>query len=199
MEIDALKEVGNVGIGHAATALSKMLGKKVDINLPQTKFIPVLKFSENAGGPENIVIGLILETTGGIKGQSIFLFDEKDALRLTDLMMMQEPGTSKKFDEMNESAFSEMGNIVVGAYLSSLADMLNTTIYPGLPNLANDMVQAVLDSTLAKLSERGETLLSVKTKLIVEGDEINGIFFLIFEEESLKIVLDKLNETMGLK
>lgn len=198
MEIDALKEVGNVGIGNAATALSKMLNKKVEIFLPITKFVPITKFSEEAGGSENVVISLYLEITGGIQGETIFLFPMKGALELVDLMMFQEPGTLKEMDEMAESAFKEMANIFVGAYLSGLAKMMNTKIYPGIPKVANDMVQAVLDQVLSNLSKSANEILTVKTQINIDGYDIDGLYFMLFEDASLRVVLQKLKEAYGL-
>ncbi|MFW6311599.1 MAG: chemotaxis protein CheC [Nanoarchaeota archaeon] len=197
MEYDALKEVGNVGVGNAATALSKMLNKKVDIFLPDTQFVPLDKFADQVGGKENIVISLYLEITGGIKGETIFLFPSKGALALVDLMMFQEPGTTKEMDEMAESAFKEMANIFVGAYLNALANMMKIKIFPGVPNIANDMAQAVLDAVLIKISQKADEVLSVKTKINVEGYDIDGSYMMLFENDSLKIVIDKLKEQYG--
>jgi chemotaxis protein CheC len=197
MEYDALREVGNVGVGNAATALSKMLSKKVDIYLPKTKFVPINEFAKEVGGTESIVISLYLEVTGGMSGETVFLFPLKGALALVDLMMFQEPGTLKEMDEMAESAFKEMANIFVGAYLNALANMLKIKIFPGVPQIANDMAQSVLDAVLIKLAESADDILSVQTKINIEGFNIDGIYIMLFENESLKMVVAKLKELYG--
>jgi chemotaxis protein CheC len=197
MEYDALREVGNVGVGNAATALSKMLNKKVDIFLPKTKFIPIEKFGEEVGGAESMVVSLFLEITGGIKGETIFLFPKQGALNLVDLMMFQEPGTLKQMDEMAVSAFKEMSNIFVGAYLNALANMMKIKIFPGVPSIANDMAQAVLDVVLIKLAEKVDEILVVKTQINVEGFNIDGMYFMLFEDDSLKLVIQKLKDIYG--
>lgn len=198
LEYDSLREVGNIGVGNAATALSKLLNKKVDIDIPNTKFVPLTKFADELGGKESLVISLYLEITGGIKGETVFLFSKEGALSLVDLMMFQPIGTLKEMDEMAESAFKEMANIFVGAYLNGLAKLLQVKIYPGLPQVANDMAQSVLDSIIIKLSQSADEVLAVRTKINLEGYKIDGTYFMLFEDESLRIVLAKLKEVYGL-
>ncbi|MFW5746791.1 MAG: chemotaxis protein CheC [Nanoarchaeota archaeon] len=199
LEFDSLKEVGNVGVGNAATALSKMLNMKVDINIPETKFIPLRDFSRELGGPENIVVSLYLKMQGELTGECIFVFNQEGAFELIDMIMMQEPGTTTEFGEMEESAFKEMSNIFVGAYLSSLGDMLSLRLMPSVPHAAQDMAQAIIDFILAKLSRSAEDVLCVNTAINIEGHDINGRFLMVFEDESLNKVVDVLHDRFGVE
>jgi len=198
-EFDALREVGNIGVGNATTALSKILGKKIAINIPETKFVKIEKFSNELGGAENIVMSLYLSFSGDLSGQCLFAFEEKDALEIVDLMMGQNVGTSKKFGSMEESAFMEMSNIFTGAYLSALANMLSMRIMPSVPNIANDMVQSVADLMLIKISRAADELLCVKAKILVDGHNINGKFIILFDDASLDKVLKYLRTEYGLE
>lgn len=197
MEYDTLREVGNVGIGNAATALSKLLNKKISINLPETKFVPLEKFSDEIGGAERIVVSLYLQITGDLTGECIFLFPKEGAMDLIDLMMGNEPGTTKIMEEMEESAFKEMSNIFVGSYVNSLAKMMSMKIFPSVPHATTDMAQAIIDFMLIKLARNADTLLCVKTAIDIEGHDINGQFIMIFENESLQKLLDGLKEKYG--
>ncbi len=199
MEIDALKEAGNVGVGNAATALSKMLNKQIGINLPDTKFVPLEKFGEEIGGPEKIVVSLYLQITGDLAGECIFLFSKEGAMELIDLIMMKQPGETKVIEEMEESAFKEMSNIFVGAYLNALAKMLSMKLFPSVPHVATDMAQSIVDFMLIKLAKSADNLLCVKTAIDIEGHNIDGQFIIIFEEESLKIIVDKLHKMYGME
>jgi chemotaxis protein CheC len=100
---------------------------------------------------------------------------------------------------MSESAFMEMSNIFGGAYLSSLANMLSMKIFPSVPNIANDMVQAVSDLVLIKIARVADELLCVKAKIVVDGHNINGEYIILFDDDSLRKVLDVLHQSYGLQ
>ena len=190
MEIDALKEAGNVGVGNAATALSKMLNMKIGINLPETKLVPIEKFADEIGGAEKIVVSLYLQVTGDLLGECIFLFSKKGAMELVDLLMMKKIGETKVLDEMDISAVKEMTNIFVGAYISSIAQMLSIKLFPSIPNIATDMAQAIIDFMLVRLAKQADSVLYVKTAIQIEGYNIDGQFIMLFENESYKKMVD---------
>lgn len=193
-QMDAFRELGNVGVGNAATSLSKLINKKVEIDIPETKLIPLERFSEEVGGAELIVVCTYLKVTGDFYGQALLLFSEKSSLEMADLMMGKEKGTTQKMSEEDMSSFTEMANIIVGSYLNSIANMLNLSIFPQPPLTANDMAQAVLDAILAKIGKRGDKLLSIKTSMDIEGNNIDGTFIMLFEKDSLDLMIKKLNE-----
>lgn len=197
MEKDALKEVGNVGTGNAATALSKLLNKHVEIIIPETKFIPIKQFAQELGGPETIVVSTYLEIFGGLSGEAIFIFPVKSAEKVVDVMMNQPVGTSKIMDEMSESAFKEMSNIFTGAYITSLGDMMQTKLLPSVPHITTDMLQSVMDFMLAKVSNYSDTILSIKTKIEIKDIEIEGNFVILFDIVSINKLLHILKEMYG--
>ena len=197
MEKDALKEVGNVGTGNAATALSKLLNKHVEIIIPETKFVPIKEFAKELGGPERIVVSTYLEIFGGLNGESLFIFPVKSAEKIVDIMMNQEVGTAKIMDEMAQSAFKEMSNIFTGAYITSLADMMQIKLFPTVPHITTDMLQSVLDFMLARVANYSDTILSIKTKIEIKDIEIEGHFIILFDIVSINKVLKTLKEMYG--
>jgi chemotaxis protein CheC len=196
-ELDALRECGNVGIGNAVTALSKMINKRIEIDIPVTKFVGLNKFSNELGGAEKIVSGIYLDITGDLDGQAIFVFPEKDAISLIDLIYGNKIGTTKSIGEMEESAIKEMANIVVGAYLNSIADMAGMKIFPSIPYTATDMAQSIIDLVLIKQAQYSDQILIVKEKINIEGQNIDGTFIMVFTQESLKKLLNSLHEKYG--
>ena len=168
MESDALNECANVGIGNAATALSKLLQKKIEIDIPKTRFIPLEKFSESIGGAEKIVSGIYLGLEGDLRGDVIFLFPQKDAKELINLIFGKEDSTGNDLtiNELEESGFKEMSNIVTGSYLNALANMLDLKIFPGVPSAATDMAQALVDSILIQIGEHSDNILYVTYGLL---------------------------------
>ncbi len=196
-EMDAVREVGNVGVGNAATALSKMISKTVDINIPETSFVPIKNFAEIAGGRETIVNCIYVNITGDLGGEALLFFKEESTKRFVDLLLGKQPGETKELGEIEISSFSEMANIVVGSYLNSMADMLQLKIMPNPPQTAYDMLQSVIDSILINLSKSADEILYLKTNIKIEEENIEGSMIILFQEESLKRLLTKLKELYG--
>jgi chemotaxis protein CheC len=111
--------------------------------------------------------------------------------------MGNEIGKTQAMGEMELSAFAEMSNIVVGAYLSSLANMLSFSVMPSPPKTAYDMLQSVIDVILARLSRSADEILYIKTHISIGDEKIEGSMIVMFNEDSLKKVLNKLKELYG--
>ena len=197
-ELDAIKEVGNMGVGNAATALSKMLNKKVEIRLNDTKFIPIEDFANEMGGAERIVVTSYMQITSDMKGEALFLFSRESALQMVDLVMERDVGTTKIIDSMEESAFKEMSNIFTGSYLNSMSKMFEMKLIHSVPHIAVDMTQAVIDFVLIRLATKAEKVLTIHTTIDIEDHDINGIFIILFEESSLKKMVDILHNKYGI-
>ncbi|MFW5990647.1 MAG: chemotaxis protein CheC [Candidatus Nanoarchaeia archaeon] len=195
MELDAIKEVGNIGAGNAAVSLSKILNKKIEMDVPEADFIPLNNFAEKFGGPERIVMSIYSPIVGELTGETLFIFSRDCAMGLVDLMMGNEIGHTKIMDELSESAFKEMANIFIGSYLNAISDMINLKIMPGVPVVATDMVQAILDSLLMRMGEYADKVLCNKAKISIEGHPIKGDFIFIFDLETMKVLLNKMHNS----
>jgi chemotaxis protein CheC len=190
-EKDALKEVGNMGIGHAATALSKMINKKIDISLPN---IRIIRTNQAFDRYENEILASEMEITGDLEGTSIMLFPKQTGLQLIDKLYMRAPGETKTVDEDAKSAFNETANVIGGAYLNSLARFLSIKLFPKPPIFYEGTVKdlrANLENT------DFFSIVSIDTELKTDAEEINGSFLLIFSEESLGKLLESLKKTVG--
>jgi chemotaxis protein CheC len=199
MEFDALRELGNIGSGHIATSLSKLLNKDVDINIPDTRFVDLEEFSQYLGGPEKIISAMYLQITGDLRGEAMFIFPEKGALQLIDLMLEVPAGTTKALDEdtLGKSAFSELSNILTGTFLNSMSKMLDVKILPSVPHIATDMTQSIIDMLIVRVGAYADSILSVGTKINVMGYDIDGHFMMLFDSESLLKMLDRLHDNDG--
>jgi chemotaxis protein CheC len=198
MEFDALKEVGNVGVGNAATALSKFLDKKIDIDLPDTRFVHFSRLAEEMGGAERIVTGVYLQLVGDLSGEAIFIFEQEGAFELVDLITGNKIGNTKSMTTFNESAFKEMTNIFTGAYLASLSKMLDLTILQSIPHMGADMTQSIIDFILIRFSEHADDILMIKTGIDIQGHNINGSFMLVFDPTSLNKIISVLKSKYGI-
>ena len=196
MELDALKEVANIGAGNAATALSNMVNKKIDIEVPDVKYIKIESVPDLIGGIEEIAIGTYFGIEGDLKGNNLILFRESTAYRLVD-MLMGSTGTNK-LDEMGESAVKEVGNILTGAYLNAIADFLELKLIPTVPYLCHDMAGAMLNQILAEQSQYSDLVLVTGTNLKVENEKFKSHFIIIFDPGSMKKTIKIIRKKMGI-
>lgn len=189
--IDVLKEIGNIGAGNAATSLAKMLNKKVDMEVPQVKILEFADVPKLIGGEENLVTGVYFNLEGDLTGSFLFLLDEESALGLLNLMM---PMEFKEFDEMSNSALMEVGNILSGAYISSLAALTNLNISISVPSLSYDMAGAILSVPAIQFGMVSDQVLIVENEFFDDDldDMISGYFLLVPDLESYDVLLKSL-------
>jgi chemotaxis protein CheC len=189
--IDVLKEIGNIGAGNAATSLAKMLNKKVDMEVPQVKILEFADVPKLIGGEESLVTGVYFNLEGDLTGSFLFLLDEESALGLLNLMM---PMEFKEFDEMSNSALMEVGNILSGAYISSLAALTNLNISISVPSISYDMAGAILSVPAIQFGMVSDQVLIVENEFFDDDKEdmISGYFLLVPDLESYDVLLKSL-------
>lgn len=194
LQMDALREIGNIGAGNAATALAQMVGSKIDMNVPTVKIVPFTEVPDMIGGADRHVAGLYLTVEGQAPCTILFVLPIQQAALLVGMLMgNMNPDTSKTdFDEIETSAMMELGNILSATYLNALAMFTGLPFIPSTPALGIDMAGAVLDAILAQFGEIADHVLMLETEFEREGSEVVGDFFLLPEPESLETILTAL-------
>ncbi|WP_219836681.1 chemotaxis protein CheC [Paenibacillus sp. R14(2021)] len=191
-KLDVLKEVGNIGAGNAATALSRLLDKPVDMNVPTVSLIPFEQVADRVGGFEQVVIAVFLRVEGDAPGNMFFLIEEDSAKKLLRNLLALD-GSDEGYSEMEYSALAEIGNILAGSYLSSLADFTQLYLSPTVPSIAIDMAGAILSYGLVQYGEMGDSALLIDTTFLEGREELAGHFFLIPDPDSF----DKIFSALG--
>jgi len=193
IQIDVLREIGNIGSGNAATALAKMLNRKIDMAVPQVKILEFKDVSETLGGAEIPVVGIILKVTGDLTGYIMFILQQNNAGMLVNMLMGRPiEQVCELIDEMEISALKEIGNILAGAYLSALSTLTNLRILPSVPDLAIDMAGAILSVPAIEFSKVGDTVLYIETEFLEGDDRVVGDFLLIPDVETYDTLLKAL-------
>jgi chemotaxis protein CheC len=172
-QLDALGELANIGSGTAAGALSTMLGRPVDVSVPDARALPLAEAVDAAGPPEEPVTAIALPVLGDLEGIVLMLFTQRDADGLCALFGV-EAGS-----EMGLSALNEVGNILGASYLGALATTTGLALEPGPPQAAQDMLGAVVSSVLAASAATTEIALMLDSSLTVEGEGSSLSFMLV--------------------
>ena len=185
VKLDFLKELANIGTGHATTALSQMLsGRLFQLVVPEAQMLPFSEAAVYIGGPEQVVVGIFVVVSGDVKGHMAFLIPLDSALVLVRLLTGDESG---EINEMAHSALQELGNIMITSYLNALSKMTHLLMAPSVPGVAIDMAGAVWESVLAGAEVKNEVTV-IRTEFFADGEAIEGnIIFLPDDEDFRKI------------
>ncbi|MET3288515.1 UNVERIFIED_CONTAM: chemotaxis protein CheC [Brevibacillus sp. OAP136] len=185
-QLDVLREIGNIGAGHAAPALSKLIQKEVDMKVPQVKVITFDEIADFVGGMEAVVVTVFLRVEGDCPGSMFFIVDLQSARNLLKELLGMEVSDDYGLTDMEASALHEIGNILIGSYLSSLADFTRLNLQPSVPALAIDMAGAVLSYGLIELGRSGDFALTINTSFFEGNNQVKGHFFLIPDPDSFE-------------
>lgn len=189
-EKDALKEVGNIGIGHATTSLAKMVNQRVEITLPDLKLIPLIKLPGLIKN-ESPMIGIIQELRDDYNG-FILLLLSKDSSKFLVKMVLGEAKETDTFDEMEESVLKEVGNIMNGTYISALSNFLGIRISLSPPSHVYDMGDAIINQLVGVMSQEVDNILYLSTEFIILSEKVNGKMFVITDSISISRMLDSI-------
>lgn len=189
LQLDALREIGNIGAGNSATALSQIINKKIDMNVPKVAFVPIENVPDLVGGADTIVVGIFLRVYGKAPSNILFLMPQKSAFYLVDTLLGKPKGTTQSLDAMDESALKEIGNILSGAYLNAFFNFTHISMLPSIPAMAMDMAGAILNVVLIQLGQMGDQAMVIETEFLSEEEGINGHFFLVPDPGSLSTLI----------
>lgn len=191
-QLDALREVANIGAGHAATALSQMTDQRIMISVPQLSIASIDDMPNQIAEPEEPVAAVLMKMEGDLTGLTLLVFPHPIAMRIAGLMMRR-PVTT--LGVIEESAIKEAGNILSAAYLNALADFLKMTLLPSPPSLAIDMSDAVLSSTFVASAHGSMQVVCVESEfqLLEENERLRGFFLLLPDPASLRRILDAIH------
>jgi chemotaxis protein CheC len=186
LQLDALRELANIGSGNAATALSGLLGRPIDVSVPSAVALPLADAVDAAGPADAVVTGVVLPVFGDMEAMVLLLFSPEDADELTGLLGC-EPGS-----EVALSALGEIGNILGSSYIGALAMMVGFTLEPRPPATATDMLGAIVASVLVAEAHTTDLALLLDSNLIVEGSECSFQFMLVPSAEGVAELLTRL-------
>lgn len=142
LQLDAMRELANIGSGNAATALATMLGREVELSVPRALALPLADAIDAVGPPEEVVAAVILSISGDLDALVLLLFPRDDAAALCTLLGV-EAGT-----EVGDSALAEIGNILGTSYINALASMAAIALEPTPPTVVTDLLGAIVASSL---------------------------------------------------
>ena len=187
LQKDALKEVGNIGAGHAATALSQLLNTTIKLSEPSIDVIKFRDLSTRVGYENRIVAALHMYVRGEAPGQMVVLFDRENALEFVNVLIKRIIGDIQIFDSIVDSTLKELGNIIAGSYLTALISLTGINLLPSVPTLSYGTIQAAFRTLMSILPDQDVFL--IESAFLDKGMTVSGQFILIPETGSLEPLL----------
>lgn len=190
--IDILREIGNIGAGNAATALAKMLNKKIEMSVPKVNILGFKEIPDILGRGDIPVVGILISIEGDLTGNIIFVLTQESARILVNILMGRQEMSvpeDEKFDEIEISALKEVGNILSSSYLTAISTLTNLKVLAGIPDLCIDMAGAILSVPAIGFGSIGESVLYIETQFFDGVDRVVGEFFLVPSADCYEILL----------
>ncbi|GAC1393737.1 MAG: chemotaxis protein CheC [Vulcanimicrobiaceae bacterium] len=187
LQKDALREVGNIGAGHSATALSLLLDTKVNLTTPHVEVVKFRELADRMHYGERTVAVLHMHVRGAAPGRIVVLFDRKQAQDFVDAFIKRLIGDIKMFDSIKDSTLMELGNIIAGSYLTAIIELTGVDLILSVPTLAYGTV----DEALQKLMtiDPNQDVFLIENSFLDKDKEISGQFLLIPETGSITPLL----------
>jgi len=192
-EKDILAEIGNMCAGNASTALAQILGRRIELELPNVEIVNINRLHSHLKvDPEEPIIGIHMHIWGGARGSALMIFPRKDSFLLIDLLIGPLQENPSSLTEIGISALKEVGNIVIGSYLSALSAFTGISAFPSTVTLTSGATRSLVALAFYNLdrSECEETIL-VEACFREKKRALTGNFFIIFDAESIKLILKK--------
>lgn len=192
LELDTLREVGSIGTGNAATALSSLIGQPVRIQLPEVRIMGYNEAIEWIGGPEEITAGVLVGMSGQITGIMLSV----QQLEFVNLVLENMMGTSVKdyreLGEIERSALVEVGNIMISTFISALSSLAGVQISLTVPAFTVDMQGAIMTVPMAAYGGQSDYIMTIGGNFVCQGKEVPCRLLLSPDIRSLNVLLRRL-------
>ncbi len=193
-QLDGLREIANIGAGHAATALSQMVNDRVMVSVPEIQVVHLEDVPELLGDPNEIVSAVMMKLLGDVTGRTVQIFPAQTASALVgSLTGRSSISFPDEFGELEQSALKEVSNILVGAYINALSEFMGMMLIMSVPALAIDTAAAVLTTSYLNFGSESDYVFAINTHLTMGSTaDFRAYFLLLPDDASLKGMLQAL-------
>ncbi len=192
LQMDALRETGNIGAGHAATALSQLTDHRIEIDIPTLEIVEVGEVPSVLGGPETLAGAVYTRLLGDLSGGMLFVAPRASSLALVDLMRSRPIGVAKSFGAEEEAIVTHVSQILVSAYLAAVGRLADLSVLPSKPSFALDMVGAILESVTTEVGLTAQTAMLQRTRFFSMEEMVDAYLFFMPNPDGLEVLLARL-------
>ena len=197
LELDTIREMGSIGMGNAATALSSMLGCEVRIDLPEVRIMGYNEAIDWIGGPEVITAGVLVHMSGELNGIMLSVQQMEFVNLVLERMVGQTVESYEDLTELDSSALVEVGNIMISTFINALCNLADISTRLTVPAFGVDMQGAILAVPMAEFGGQSDYIMTIGANFICGGREVPSRLLLSPDIRSLNFLLKKLGVLDG--
>ncbi|MCI8599436.1 MAG: chemotaxis protein CheC [Lachnospiraceae bacterium] len=190
--LDVFREIGSIGIGNAATALSQVLGTQVHMKLPKVSIEGYNEAIHCLGNPEEIVAAVLVEMDGDMKGIMLYMLKMDFINAILARLVNKYIDDFNQIDELSSSALEETGNIIISSYINAITKLANIEIHLSVPSVAVNMLGGILSVPIAMFGCTSDKLMMIQGEFLIGDTQLQGDLLLLPDIESLNFLLEKL-------
>lgn len=193
LEMSAIREVANIGLGHATTAIANIMGAKFDMHIPNVETVALERVPEMIGDPSEVAVGVLMPIDGDLRGHIAFFFPWKSAQVIWKTLIGTSPEDPSMVDELGYSVMLELGNMINSAYMNAIADMAFLRMHATPPMVSIDLTSSIASSIVAEAELEDVIALVVETKIVgLDQEDVEGYFLCIPTAGGLHYLLNQL-------
>lgn len=197
LELDTLREIGSIGSGNAATALSDLIGQQIRIRSPEVRIMGYNEAIDWIGGPEKITAGVMVKLGGQINGIMLSVQQLDFANLVLKSMLGKTVNDYAELEDMEKSVLIEVGNIMISTFINALSSLADVNIEVTVPAFTVDMQGAILTVPMAEYGGQSDYLMTIGGEYIYEGNTVQCQLILSPDIRSLNTLLRKLGVNGG--
>ncbi|MEG0838957.1 MAG: chemotaxis protein CheC [Hydrogenoanaerobacterium sp.] len=192
MHLDVLREIGNIGTGNAATSLASMLSKPVNIQVPKINILDYTEVTNELGGPEQMIVGMLLALSDDVTGMMMFLLQQDFAHMVLNALLGESFTNFSEVGEMGISALKEIGNIMAASYVNAISQLTNMEINISVPDICIDMAGAILSVPAIHFANISDKIIFIEDEFNSGEENAISNILLIPEVDSLQKIMKNL-------
>ncbi len=195
--LDLIREIGSIGTGNAATALSSMLGKTVRMTLPDVKILGYNEAIKYLGDPEEIVAAILVKMTGQINGLMLFILKLDFINEVLTSVMQQNIEDYYQLNVLETSALEEIGNIIISSYVNAMSSLSDVAINLSVPDIAVNMLGGILSVPMVEFGYQTDKMMMISGQFVIGGKVLHSDLLMMPDIQSLNFLMEKLGIVNG--
>ncbi len=195
--LDLIREIGSIGTGNAATALSSMLGKGVRMTLPDVQILGYNEAIKFLGDPEEIVAAILVKMTGEINGLMLFILKLDFINEVLSSVLHEKIEDYYQLNVLETSALEEIGNIIISSYVNAMSTLSEVTINLSVPDIAVNMLGGILSVPMVEFGYQTDKMMMISGQFKIGGKVLQSDLLMMPDIQSLNFLMEKLGITNG--
>lgn len=192
LQKDALRKTGNIGAGNAATALAELLNSQIQSSIPQVRVLKIQQVFDVLGGPDRIVVAVLTCISGDLDGMAVLIMGTEFAEFALKAMLKTQKALLDNISDIEVSAISELGNILLATYISAISNLADMKIILSAPSVGVDMIGAIMNLPVMIMGQTSDDIIYIEDDILIDDKNMVANILLIPSIESVNRLLEKL-------